>query len=87
MMSLDATCPHCGEEFNVEEEDCNESGPYACPECNKEIWIEVEYFATYEATCMPQDHQWVQWDNDKDWQKCEKCRDVRHKSRAEKAGD
>ncbi len=85
MMSLDVTCPHCNEEFDVNDHD--ESGSYECPMCRHEIWIEVDYTVTYEAQCMPQDHQWVQWDNDKDWQKCEKCRDIRHKSKAEKAGE
>lgn len=52
----DVTCPHCKEEFDIF--DHNDSGPYPCPECNKEIWVEVEYSVIYDASCMESDHEW-----------------------------
>lgn len=83
-MSYDATCPHCNEEFDVE--DQRESGACHCPECLEEIWIEVDYTVTYKAQCMPQDHQWkrVRIVAGETIEVCEKCRKVRFKS--EKAG-
>lgn len=53
-MSLDVTCPHCNEEFDVH--DHHESGSYECPMCRREIWIEVDYSVSYEATCMDENH-------------------------------
>lgn len=55
-MSNDVTCPHCQVEFDVF--DHHESGEYECPECGKQIWIEVEYTPYYEASCLPSDHEW-----------------------------
>jgi DNA-directed RNA polymerase subunit RPC12/RpoP len=85
-MSYDAKCPHCNEEFDVD--DHHESGAYHCPECDKKIWIEVEYTATYDAQCMPQDHQWKHYPYIKhdEVYSCEKCSKVRFKSE-EKAGE
>jgi DNA-directed RNA polymerase subunit RPC12/RpoP len=79
-MSHDAQCPHCGEEFDVE--DRYESGEFNCPECYKRIWIEVEYTATYDAHCIPQDHQWkhLRIVAGETIEVCEKCRKVRFKS-------
>jgi DNA-directed RNA polymerase subunit RPC12/RpoP len=79
-VSFDATCPHCGEEFDVE--DRYESGEFNCPECYKRIWIEVEYTATYDAQCIPQDHQWkhLRIVAGETIEVCEKCRKVRFKS-------
>jgi DNA-directed RNA polymerase subunit RPC12/RpoP len=83
-MSCDAQCPHCNEEFDVE--DQRESGEYHCPECDKKIWIEVDYTVTYEAQCMSQDHQWkhLRIVAGETIEVCEKCRKVRFKS--EKVG-
>jgi DNA-directed RNA polymerase subunit RPC12/RpoP len=79
-MSFDAQCPHCGEEFDVE--DRYESGEFNCPECYKRVWIEVDYTVTYEAQCMPQDHQWkhLRIVAGETIEVCEKCRKVRFKS-------
>ena len=79
-MSFDATCPHCNEEFDIE--DQRQSGEYHCPGCDKKIWIEVNYTVTYEAQCMPQDHQWkhLRLVASETIEVCEKCREVRYKS-------
>lgn len=53
----DVECPNCKEEFDVV--DHNESGPYTCPKCDKDIWIEVDYSVTYEACCLDKDHEWI----------------------------
>lgn len=50
----DVTCPHCKEDFDVFDHDA--SGPYECPECGKEIWVEVDYDVVYDAACMDDDH-------------------------------
>lgn len=53
-MSNEATCPYCKAEFEVR--DHYESGEYECPECCKEIWVEVEYEVSYDASCLDEDH-------------------------------
>lgn len=76
-MSLDAQCPHCKEDFDVE--DHRESGPYPCPACDQEIWIEVDYSLTYDARCMPSKHNWkhVEIKTFPSAEKCKNCHTVR----------
>ena len=81
-MSFDAQCPHCEEDFDINTQDHQKSGSYECPMCLREIWIEVEYTVTYEAQCIPQDHQWkhLRIVAGETIEVCEKCRKVRFKS-------
>ena len=76
-MSFDAQCPHCGEEFDVE--DRYESGEFNCPECYKRIWIEVNYEKTYEALCVDADHNWLPMVLDTSYQQCQTCRKLQRK--------
>ena len=53
-MSNEVECPYCKSEFDVH--DHYDSGEYECPECNKDIWIDVEYEAIYQSSCLDEDH-------------------------------
>lgn len=81
-MSYDAECPHCKEDFTPD--DLHESGRYSCPYCLKEIWIDVEYEVTYEASCSPDDHKWLPLKLDPNYQQCETCGKLK---RTESEGD
>lgn len=58
-IDADVRCPHCKAELDVT--DHYESGELPCPQCRRRVLVEVEYIATFEVSCIEEDHRWVSY--------------------------
>jgi predicted Zn-ribbon and HTH transcriptional regulator len=56
-MSLDATCPHCGEESDFEDQIDLES--CRCPKCKGEFLIEFKYTVTILGSVETKEPSWI----------------------------
>ena len=71
----DTNCPHCGADLEIM--DLHDSGEYECPECEGEMWVEVELEPIYTASCLEKDHKFRPMQNHPGFKDCEKCGLVR----------
>ena len=75
----DTNCPHCG--ACIAPTDHEKSGEYVCPECDREIWVEVEYEVIYTASCLDKDHNFLPLKRHFGFEECERCGKVRATAR------